>query len=458
MRRYIALLVAVLVVACTNSGSTTTTVTPETTQPTSTDAGSTSTTGGDTGPLDTRLQWLAAALSRGEIPASEYEATFTSDFLGAVSHDEFVSGLSQLGGGGQRTWSVGEFEDRQDVTATVLLVSDTGEELRAHITIENAAPYRISGLRLQPAEPPTLENPPATLDDAAAQLGDLGTLELAVYDVTEGECNPLFESGTGDPMPIGSAFKLYVLGALADAVSAGEVAWDNEIAISEDHRSVPTGVLQDEEAGAEFSVRQVAETMIAFSDNTGTDHLIALLGRRAVEAAFQRYGMEDPSLNIPLMDTMDLTALKLGPASGLAEQWIDADESGRRAILDQISDIHPSDIPLAEWDRPIHVDTIEWFASTADMCRVLVALVEQGEPVTNILSINPGIPDEEGRFEAIYFKGGAEVGLTAMNWLVELRDGRRFVVSGSVYDTESDVDQLMATLLFGAVRDLVADL
>ena len=45
-----------------------------------------------------------------------------------------------------------------------------------------------------------------------------------------------------------------------------------------------------------------------------------------------------------------------------------------------------------------------------------------------------------------------------MNWLVERPDGRRFVVSGSVYDTESDIDQLRATLLFGAVRDLVADL
>lgn len=456
MRRYTALLVAVVLSACSGGGSTTT-QTAETT-PATTGAPSAPATTAAGSPLDTRLDWIADALSRGEVTETEYEATFTSDFLEAVSHDEFVAGLQQLGGEGQLQWSVGEFEEREDTSAVVLLVSDGGEALRANIVIENVAPYRIAGLLLQPAEPPSLENPPASLDDAAAQLGELGTLELAVYDVTEGECDPVFESGTGDPMPIGSAFKLYVLGALADAVTAGEVAWDNEIAISEDHRSIPTGVLQDEEAGAQFSVRQVAETMIAFSDNTGTDHLIALLGRRAVEAAFERYGMEDPSLNIPLMDTMDLTALKLGPASGLAEQWIDADESGRREILDQISDIHPSDIPLAEWDRPIHVDTIEWFATTADMCRVLVALVEQGEPVTNILSINPGIPDDEGLFEAIYFKGGAEVGLTAMNWLVERPDGRRFVVSGSVYDTESDIDQLRATLLFGAVRDLVADL
>src|SRR5690606_513407 len=464
MRRYttllVAVLVTVLVAACSGAGSTTTTTeaAEPTTSSTSVSGATTPATTGDSSPLDSRLQWFAEALSRGEVSESEYEASFTRDFLDAVPYDEFVAGLSQLGGGGQLAWRVGEFEERQDVSAVVLMVSDAGDALRAHMNIENVAPYRISGLLLQPAEPPTLEDPPTTLDEAADRLAGLGTSQLAVYEVTDGQCSPVFESGTGEPMPIGSAFKLYVLGALSDAVAAGDLAWDNEIPITEEHRSIPTGVLQDEEAGATFSVRQVAETMIAFSDNTGTDHLIALVGREQVEAAFERYGMEDPSLNIPLMDTMDLTALKLGPASGLAEQWIAADEDGRRQILEQISDIHPDDIPLGEWDRPIHIDTIEWFATTADMCRVLVALHEHGEPVTNILSINPGTPDEDEKYEAIYFKGGSEVGLTAMNWLVERPDGRRFVVSGSVYDTEADIDQLEATLLFGAVRDLVADL
>ena len=45
-----------------------------------------------------------------------------------------------------------------------------------------------------------------------------------------------------------------------------------------------------------------------------------------------------------------------------------------------------------------------------------------------------------------------------MNWLVERTDGRRFVVAGSVVNASEDLDQLEATLLFGAIRDLVADL
>ena len=43
-------------------------------------------------------------------------------------------------------------------------------------------------------------------------------------------------------------------------------------------------------------------------------------------------------------------------------------------------------------------------------------------------------------------------------WLVERTDGRRFVIAGSLLDPEQPLDELEATLLFGAVRDLVADL
>src|SRR5690606_30517878 len=149
------------------------------------------------------------------------------------------------------------------------------------------------------------------------------------------------------------------------------------------------------------------------------------------------------------------TALKIGPASGLATQWLDGGEEERRLILEQISDLQPSDLPLEEFTEPVMPDRIEWFATPSDMCRVLVDLYDQGEPLTQILTINPGIPDEDGRFETIAFKGGSEPGLVAMNWLVELPDGDRYVVSGSLVNPEEAFDQLEATLLFGAVRDLV---
>lgn len=456
------LLTLVLVVGCTDDGADTTSTvsTPETTSPATgappTSAG-TDTTEGEEAPLDTRLVWLAELFNSGALEESEYQATFTQEFIDAVPYTDFLPIVQQISAVG-RDWAVGEFEEREGNEATVLLESADGQSVRAIISVEGDVPHRIAGLLLQPGETPTLEDPPEDLDSAVARLEELGSLELAVMEIEGGRCEPLVTAGSGEPAPVASAIKLYVLAAVADAVEAGEFDWDTDIAISDDLKSIPTGVLQNEEEGATFSVREVAETMIAFSDNTGTDHLIDLVGRGAVEEALADHGMKEPARNIPFLTTMELTALKLGPASGLATQWIEADEAGRRSILEQISDITPADIPLAEFGEPRHPESIEWFATPADMCRVLVDLWEMGEPLTQILTINPGLPDDEGDFESIAFKGGSEPGLVAMNWLVERTDGRRFVIAGSLLDPEQPLDELEATLLFGALRDLVADL
>ncbi|MGA7270940.1 MAG: serine hydrolase [Acidimicrobiia bacterium] len=463
MRRVVVLLVVLGLLSACQSGTGNNTTVP-TTGPTSSPTSTTGSTTGESTPttvaaddaLMERLGWLTGVFDAGTMSEAEYQANFTSDFIDNVSYQDFLSVVQQVSSPGAE-WSVIDVESRQGDNATVLLGPSTdGERIRAQISIEPTVPHRIQGLLIQPAQPPTLDNPPKDYQSAADRLAEMGNLELLVADVTDGSCQAVFSSGPDDPAPVGSAIKLYVLGAVADAVEAGAITWEQKVAISDSLKSIPTGVMQNEDAGTEFSVREMAEAMIALSDNTATDHLIHLVGRDAVEQALSDWGMAQPSLDIPFMDTMDLTALKVGPASGLATQWVGADESARRDILAQISDITPADIPLSEFDHPIRPDEIEWFASPGDMCRVLVGLYDRGDPLTKILTINPGIPDDEGNFSVVAFKGGSEPGLVAMNWLVERKDGRRFVVAGSLVNPGESFDQLQATLLFGAVRDLVS--
>ena len=66
---------------------------------------------------------------------------------------------------------------------------------------------------------------------------------------------------TESPEPLASMFKLYVLGALADAVSAGRLSWQQPIALSASLRSLPSGSLQIEPAGTRYTVSQLADLM-----------------------------------------------------------------------------------------------------------------------------------------------------------------------------------------------------
>jgi hypothetical protein len=264
--------------------------------------------------------------------------------------------------------------------------------------------------------------------------------------------------GAGEPVPIASVFKLYVLAALGEAIVDGDIAWDDELEIRDELKSVPTGILQDRAAGETVTVLEAAELMISISDNTATDHLIDLLGRETVESTMSAYGHTAPELNTPLLNTRELTALKVGPASGLYVQWLEGDEQARRDLLLQISDITPADLPIQEWSDPVHPDTVEWFASPNDLCTLAVRMGELTETVPEvaaILGMNPGIQASPGTWETIWFKGGSEPGLVTVWWVTEIQ-GRTFVTAGSVVNPEVAFDSEEAILLFAAARDLLA--
>ncbi len=106
--------------------------------------------------------------------------------------------------------------------------------------------------------------------------------------------------------PLGSAFKLYVLDALGNAVASGKVRWNQPLTVTAQLKSLPSGELQNEPDGTQISVQDTAAKMISISDNTAANMLINLLGRSAVEAALSTTGMADPVLDRPFLTTRGL--------------------------------------------------------------------------------------------------------------------------------------------------------
>jgi hypothetical protein len=264
--------------------------------------------------------------------------------------------------------------------------------------------------------------------------------------VTEGTCRPVHERNPDQTLAVGSAFKLYVLGELARQVEAGEASWDEPLTLRASLKSLPSGNLLYEPDGAVFSLRYYAEQMIAESDNTATDHLIDRLGRRNVEAMMAQMGHHDPSLNTPLLMTREWFAIKLRFTPAQVEAYLKASENRQRRMLErQVAPLADTLWDGEEWSGPYLIDTIEWFASAADLCRAMAALHELGNrpglgPVHDALSLEPGILFDARTWSYVGYKGGYETGVKSETWLLQRNDGRWFALVAIINDPRREID------------------
>lgn len=406
-------------------------------------------------PVGEQVSWTLDALN-GEIDpsAAEIEERLNADMLAAVTGEQLVDIVDQLGAGEPWTPTVYEGTETQ-ATATIVSGSQGSLDLQASVDADGL----ISGLLFQPT--PAERTPAASWDELEENVEALDApTSLQVTEVTGGEVGDVvFAVGDDGAHPLGSIFKLYVLGAVVTAVEDGRLAWEDDLEIIDDLKSLPSGELQDEESGTTVTVQEAAEKMIAISDNTATDMLIAAVGRESVEQALADMGHSDPSLNTPFPSTRALFQLGWGDGGSLRDAWRDGDEEERRAILDGLPgglvDVEATDLVDAVW-----IDGLDWFASPDDLVAAHLALqelatTEAGGPVRDILSANPGFaPEVVEPFGYVAFKGGSSVGVLAGSWYVEKGD-EAFVITiqSSTEDSAALVDQ---SLYFGQAQDAMA--
>ena len=439
----------VVLAACSAS------TTANTNAATTTVASATSTTLAVADALTSQLEWFMGILNGAQLGVEEYENRFESGFREALPYETaIVPIVTDLQAAGP--YELVEIARRSDSGLDALITS--ANSTRFVVSLDLDANGQIVGLLVQPADIPTLENPPANLDEAAVSLASYGEASMLAAEVVGNECVPIHAVEAERPVPLGSAFKLYVLGAVAEAVAAGDLAWTDQIVITDELKSVPSGVLQDREDGSTTTVREAAELMISISDNTATDLLINLIGREKVEQAQATFGHTRPELNTPFMTTREWAVLKIGAgAEELRAEYLAADEAGKRAILSDLADVRADSLVAAAFLDPIEPDRLEWFGSLFDLCIVHVELQERAEepglePVAEILSLNPGVPSEN--WDYIAFKGGSEPGLVTASWLVRDADST-FVLAATVLDRTQPIEELEAVLVMAAARDLL---
>lgn len=397
-----------------------------------------------TATADPAMTTQAAALLPVLAGQPGYAALFTDSFRAAVPEAQWTAITAQLRttlGAPQRVariapagrWAAIWVIDYARGSATML------------VALDPAVPHRIAGLRITGT---TL-----TGDSLAKLRADLAALPAGVsfglypLDATTA---PAIARDDDRPMPLGSAFKLWVLAEAARQVAAGRHRWDEVVPVGPP--SLPSGMLQSWPAKTPVTLQTLATLMISISDNTATDTLMRVLGHDGIDAIAARFGGATP---VPT--TREAFAIKADAA--LTKRWTASDAAGRRALLDaEASRIAAARLdPLMFSSGAVASESVEWFAAPRDMARLLASLRDAGPVVRAILAVNPGIdPATATRFAYVGFKGGAEPGVVTLNLLLHTRGDRWYALSAGWHHAEG-IDEPRLLALVTRTAALVAD-
>jgi len=412
----------------------------------------------DAGPLARRVREIAARFVAE--PAAP-DTLFHPDFLAQIPAAQLTGIFRQFHAQAGAVVRTVETSSRGTDYGEYRFETEKGMSFPAKVGIESGAPYRIHLLWFGPPQSAT-QSP----DEIIGKLKALhGRTSLAVIRLDGAAPRLLHGLDPGAPLAIGSTFKLYVLGALAQEAATGRVPWERVVRIEEGLKSLPSGVLQSWPAGTPLTVQALASEMISISDNTASDHLLHLLGRPVVEAVQKTMGHATPERNVPFLATRELFQLKTKDHPERMSAYLARDAAGRRAYLDDsLSRVARPEITGFELRTPAAIDRIEWFASTADLCRAMDWLRARTEgeanrraaPARAILAINPGVELDRKAWTYVGYKGGGEPGVLNMTWLLGRRDGAWFAVSASWNDEAKTVDTAELATLMQSLVGLLA--
>jgi len=416
-------------------------------------------------PIDVRTGDVCSIVSGEKL---KFDTVFTAEFLKAVSPIQLVMGVGQITKETGKCVDVTITKRIGKTAAQGEIKSEKGFLIPFDLTIEAEKPYLVAGLLLRP--PVRIGG---TISTAIEDLKKLdGVTSACVIDLTKKQV--VASHDTTRAMPTGSTFKLYVLGELLRGVQEGKRRWDDVIELDSMRRSFPSGVTQDWPHGAPVTLHTLATQMISISDNTATDHLLLFLGRENIERQQSVMGHSNPTLNAPFLTTFNMFIMKHIDGGDLARAFLRMDEGDQRKLVNSIdtwtnfdgnstAELGPR--PKTERDvaftaKPVLIDSVEWFATTPDLCRAmdwyrLQSRTAVGKRALDILAVNPGLDIDADIFPYIGYKGGSEAGVLNMTYLLRRRDNTWFAISVSWMNSAEDLD---LTKFSGIVSEIIAAL
>lgn len=385
----------------------------------------------------------------------DYPSYFTPEFLAAVPPAQLklvTAGLVAQYGAVQ---GIDRVEPRDAVRAAVYVRFERAVG-RFDMTIDPGQSGRVAGL---------LATSFAANDESLAAIADAvralpGRTNLLVTELGTPATVPLLAHNADSALAIGSTFKLYILAELAAQVQRRKLGWDRVTDV--DRRSFSSKATEFWPEKSPVTLHTLASWMISVSDNGATDMLLDVLGRDAVGKRLTRIGNSVAARNLPFLNTVEAFALKSSANTAVRAQFLAASEAEQRRLIDTAADQLTINAITGEMfiGKPLHIDTIEWFASATDLARLMNQFRSEGmADARAIMAINPGIPrDTAANWAYLGYKGGSEAGVISMSFLTKSKAGRWYAVTGSWNNVAAPVDNdQFASLMQRLVAQLAKD-
>ncbi|MCX7641770.1 MAG: class A beta-lactamase-related serine hydrolase [Elusimicrobiales bacterium] len=234
-------------------------------------------------------------------------------------------------------------------------------------------------------------------------------------------------------LAISNVFKLYILAYLAEY----EKKWSRVILKEQKYSNLQSTKVSEYPNQAPLTIFTLAYHMIVDDDDLASEILIDYIGREKLEKYISKL-ISNYTLNIPLIKPSEL--IKIKTKTTLAEKYISLSETEKRKLLSSLEKEN-IEIEKINFSKPSFIDNIGWFASPSDICKIMDHLrVLNNQFANTILFLNKGLELKTGGYIWGGFKGGKDVGIISLNWLLQAKDNRYYCVSIIINDKNNEIN------------------
>ena len=375
-----------------------------------------------------------------EKPSFDFSKKFHPVFVKAITYEKLVGIFTEFDQKYGKCTEV-EAKTKDGLNGTLKTTHKSGDKLKFSLILKkDNGELKISGFWFSGKEI-SIKSFSQLKSISEKQEGNFSILFKKLDD------EDIFKFRENKRHSLGSVFKLYITAEIIRQVEEKKLSWNQEIAISNKLKSLPSGVMQNLKEGTKAPILEYAKKMISISDNTATDHLLHVVGKENVEEVMSKESLNSfLKDNSPFISTFDMFKTRAYFSAEDVNKYLNSNRESRLKMLDAVpaSDHLKLIKKLSSWKTPKFIEEIEWFASPRDICGLYQWMDNKNDKeFRNVIGINTPFVDlkTSKRWSYAGFKGGSEPGVLELSYLLEDKNGERYCFYIGQNNPRKDIDQ-----------------